>query len=190
MLCCWLSDFGQLTWRASAEIYCNYGALLIRCCTVLFFAVLLSLIYQDLDDSQQSIQDRVGLLYFILINQVTTRMHSNALEYNRMHSNLPACIPANNPPPLSPLPCLLSPLSIAIFRPLPLCTPTPLPRYMYECTCNVQCAVVQPSGGAADPLSRREGDREQRGARRLLPALRLLPQQDHRRAARTDCHHR
>ncbi|KAJ1428243.1 ABC-2 type transporter-domain-containing protein [Ochromonadaceae sp. CCMP2298] len=68
-LCCWLSDFGQLTWRASAEIYRNYGALLIRCCTVLFFAVLLSLIYQDLDDSQQSIQDRVGLLYFILINQ-------------------------------------------------------------------------------------------------------------------------
>mmetsp|Transcript_15892 Transcript_15892/g.26735 ORF Transcript_15892/g.26735 Transcript_15892/m.26735 type:complete len:320 (+) Transcript_15892:155-1114(+) len=64
-----MQDFAQLTWRAVAEIYRNFGALTIRCGTVLFFAVLLSLIYQNLGNSQQSIQDRIGLLYFLLINQ-------------------------------------------------------------------------------------------------------------------------
>jgi len=66
----WLTDFRLLLWRACAENMRNYGSIIIRSVTVLFYAMVLSLIYQDLNYSQQSIQDRTGLLYFMLINQV------------------------------------------------------------------------------------------------------------------------
>lgn len=66
----WCCDFGMLFWRAVTESRRNYGSLIIRAGTVLFYAMILSLIYQNLDFSQQSIQDRIGLLYFMLINQV------------------------------------------------------------------------------------------------------------------------
>eukprot|EP01032_Pedospumella_encystans_P007850 gene7850-9359_t len=65
----WCCDFGMLFWRAVTENRRNYGSLIIRAGTVLFYAMILSLIYQNLDFSQQSIQDRTGLLYFMLINQ-------------------------------------------------------------------------------------------------------------------------
>lgn len=66
----WFTAFGLLLWRALIEIFRNYGGITIRACTVLFYAMILSLIYQNIGYGQQSIQDRTGLLYFMLINQV------------------------------------------------------------------------------------------------------------------------
>ncbi|RYH19219.1 ATP-binding cassette domain-containing protein [archaeon] len=66
----WLKDFGVLLWRSNANIYRNYAAILIRGLTTLFFAVLISLIYRNLTYDQRGIQNRTGLLYFALINQV------------------------------------------------------------------------------------------------------------------------
>jgi ABC-type multidrug transport system ATPase subunit len=70
----WFDAFGLLLWRALSEIFRNYGSLAIRAGTVLFYAMILSLIYQDLGYTQQNIQDRTGLLYFMLINQVSTAL--------------------------------------------------------------------------------------------------------------------
>jgi ATP-binding cassette, subfamily G (WHITE), eye pigment precursor transporter len=67
----WFISFSLLLWRANAETYRNYGALFIRAITGLFFAVLLALIYQNIGYNQRNIQDRLGLLYFFLINQVS-----------------------------------------------------------------------------------------------------------------------
>jgi hypothetical protein len=66
----WFNAFGLLLWRALVEIFRNYAALAIRTGTVLFYAMVVSLIYQNTGYTQQSIQDRTGLLYFMLINQV------------------------------------------------------------------------------------------------------------------------
>jgi ABC-type multidrug transport system ATPase subunit len=68
----WFQDFGVLFWRANANIYRNYTSLLIRGLTSLFFSVLVSLIYRNLSYDQKGIQNRTGLLYFVLINQVTS----------------------------------------------------------------------------------------------------------------------
>lgn len=65
----WFNDFAILIWRANVNQYRNYGALVIRGVTSLFFAVLISLIYRDLTYNQRGIQNRSGLLYFVLINQ-------------------------------------------------------------------------------------------------------------------------
>lgn len=75
----WCTDFQKLCQRSMAEIYRNYGALVIRVVTMLFFAVILSLIYQNIGYGQKSIQDRTGLLYFVLINQVCDMTHSLSL---------------------------------------------------------------------------------------------------------------
>jgi hypothetical protein len=50
--------------------YRNWSALSIRFVSVLFFAAILSLIYSDLGYNQKNIQDRIGILYFVLTNQV------------------------------------------------------------------------------------------------------------------------
>lgn len=67
----WCSDFAVLFRRSSQNIYRNYGALLIRGVTSLFFAILVSLIYRNLGYTQKDLQNRTGLLYFVLINQVS-----------------------------------------------------------------------------------------------------------------------
>lgn len=67
----WFGDFFRLIWRAIVEIMRNYTALGIKTSTSLFFAVILSLVYHGIGFSQRNIQDRTGVLYFILINQVT-----------------------------------------------------------------------------------------------------------------------
>eukprot|EP01039_Chlorochromonas_danica_P007161 gene7161-7918_t len=69
ILTSWFQDFSVLLWRANVNIYRNYGALIVRGATSLFFAVLISLIYRDLSYDQRGIQNRAGLLYFVLINQ-------------------------------------------------------------------------------------------------------------------------
>jgi ABC-type multidrug transport system ATPase subunit len=65
----WCSDFQVLISRSSCNIYRNYGGLIVRGVTSIFFAVLVSLIYRNLGNDQKSIQNRAGLLYFVLINQ-------------------------------------------------------------------------------------------------------------------------
>lgn len=67
----WCSDFRILLWRSFANVYRNYGALLIRGVTSIFFAILVALIYRNLGYQQQDIQNRSGLLYFVIINQVS-----------------------------------------------------------------------------------------------------------------------
>lgn len=90
--CCpsWIMDFQALFWRSTVDIYRNYGALSIRGLTTLFFAVLISLIYRGLGDDQRSIQNRVGLLYFVLINQVRlTFLTLDPLFLNPLTRDLP-----------------------------------------------------------------------------------------------------
>jgi hypothetical protein len=65
----WGRDFAMLLWRACVDVYRNWTELGIRFFTSMFFAVLLSLVYQDLGTGQKSIQDRIGILFFISINQ-------------------------------------------------------------------------------------------------------------------------
>mmetsp|Transcript_8531 Transcript_8531/g.7643 ORF Transcript_8531/g.7643 Transcript_8531/m.7643 type:complete len:481 (+) Transcript_8531:366-1808(+) len=68
----WFTSFYYLSWRAAAEIYRNFGSIAIKLATVLFFAVILSLLYHNVKYSQTNIQDRIGLLYFITLNQSFT----------------------------------------------------------------------------------------------------------------------
>jgi hypothetical protein len=63
-------DIACLTWRAYVETFRNWSALSIRFVSVLFFAAIISLIYSDLGYNQKNIQDRIGILYFVLTNQV------------------------------------------------------------------------------------------------------------------------
>jgi ATP-binding cassette subfamily G (WHITE) protein 2 len=65
----WLRDFCLLLWRACAENVRNYGAFLIRFAMSAFTVVILSLVYQRLPHTQRSIQDRIGVLFFVTINQ-------------------------------------------------------------------------------------------------------------------------
>eukprot|EP01035_Chromulina_nebulosa_P018182 gene18182-23840_t len=68
----WFTSYYYLSWRATAEIYRNFGSIAIKLATVLFFAVILSLLYHNVKYSQTNIQDRIGLLYFITLNQSFT----------------------------------------------------------------------------------------------------------------------
>jgi len=65
----WCRDFAMLLWRSAVDRYRNWFELGILFCTTIFFAVLLSLVYSDMGTGQKSIQDRVGILFFITINQ-------------------------------------------------------------------------------------------------------------------------
>jgi hypothetical protein len=61
-----------LTWRAFVPLYRNKTALIIRTLTALLYAVILALIYQHTGYDQKSIQGRIGILFFITVNQVST----------------------------------------------------------------------------------------------------------------------
>eukprot|EP01041_Mallomonas_annulata_P000442 gene442-792_t len=62
-------ELQALTWRAFVCQYRDLPGLAIRAVTSAFFAVIISLIFQNLGHTQRSIQDRIGLLYFIVLNQ-------------------------------------------------------------------------------------------------------------------------
>jgi ABC-type multidrug transport system ATPase subunit len=81
----WFGDFSCIAWRVFAETFRDYTFLAIRVASMFFFAVLLSLIFQRLGHSQRSIQDRTGLLYFVLINQSFTSLENvvNVFPYER-----------------------------------------------------------------------------------------------------------
>eukprot|EP01038_Epipyxis_sp_PR26KG_P011115 gene11115-14918_t len=63
------ANFIRLYWRSTIEIIRNYASLAILVSTQLFFAILLALIYQNLGHSVKNAQDRIGLIYFIILNQ-------------------------------------------------------------------------------------------------------------------------
>ena len=64
----WFHDFSILFWRSFMELGRDWPTLFVRVATNLFFALILSLIY-NLGHSQSSIQNRLGLLFFAVINQ-------------------------------------------------------------------------------------------------------------------------
>lgn len=104
----WVRDFTLLFIRTSLEIYRNYGSLLVRVATSMFFAVILSLVY-NLKKSQADIQNRLGLLFFVTINQsfgpVVVRffhhLFSLPLPLPLSHTQ-----PGHSPPALATLPHL------------------------------------------------------------------------------------
>lgn len=63
------TDTGVLLRRGACEIYRDWVILLVKTATIIFFSVLLALIYRNLPLNQRSIQDRLGLLFFVIINQ-------------------------------------------------------------------------------------------------------------------------
>jgi ABC-type multidrug transport system ATPase subunit len=66
-----IKDFQVLTWRSSCQLYRNYFSVSIKLVTLIFFAAILSLIYRRMGHTQNSIQDRIGILFFITSNQVS-----------------------------------------------------------------------------------------------------------------------
>ncbi len=81
------SDFKVLMWRSFANVYRNYGALVIRGVTSILFAILVALIYRNLGYQQKDIQNRSGLLYFVIINQVRVCYSKSPRLYLHVHCN-------------------------------------------------------------------------------------------------------
>jgi ABC-type multidrug transport system ATPase subunit len=64
-----IQNFQLLCWRTWAEQSRDFTSLRIRFIITIFFAFLLGGIYSNIGDSQKSIQNRNGLLFFVVINQ-------------------------------------------------------------------------------------------------------------------------
>ena len=60
-----------LFWRASVESIRDYNTQLVKLGVLIFLAAILSLLYSKSDQAYQqaSIQDRIGLLFFVVVNQ-------------------------------------------------------------------------------------------------------------------------
>jgi len=65
----WMDQFLMLTRRSFLELSRNKAAIMIKFVFSIFFALVLGGVYSEIDYSQKSIQDRIGLLFFISINQ-------------------------------------------------------------------------------------------------------------------------
>jgi hypothetical protein len=63
-------DLVLLTWRSFVPTYRHVTAFIIRTVTIMIYAVVLSLVYQNTGYTQDAIQGRIGILFFIVINQV------------------------------------------------------------------------------------------------------------------------
>jgi len=66
----WTRQFATLWKRAFKNAVRNKMVVRAKLAQTLFLACLIGLIYLQVDDSQASIQDRTGVLFFIAINQV------------------------------------------------------------------------------------------------------------------------
>jgi ABC-type multidrug transport system ATPase subunit len=62
------NDFCILSWRTWVSQARDTSALKIKIISNIFFGFIVGLIYSELDFGQRSIQDRIGLLFFISIN--------------------------------------------------------------------------------------------------------------------------
>eukprot|EP01038_Epipyxis_sp_PR26KG_P006015 gene6015-8285_t len=58
-----------LFWRTMMEQWRNIPALMIKMILTLFFALIIGGIYSNIGHSQRSIQNRIGVLFFVVINQ-------------------------------------------------------------------------------------------------------------------------
>jgi len=65
-----IKNFTLLCWRAFAEQSRDVASIGIRLTTTIFFSLIIGGIYSNIGNSQESIQNREGLLYFIAINQM------------------------------------------------------------------------------------------------------------------------
>jgi ABC-type multidrug transport system ATPase subunit/ABC-type multidrug transport system permease subunit len=65
----WFDQFFMLTRRSFLEISRNKAANIIKFTFSIFFALVLGSVYSEINYSQKSIQDRIGLLFFVSINQ-------------------------------------------------------------------------------------------------------------------------
>lgn len=63
-------DFKILTWRSFVQLFRNHFGVGVRVITLVFFAAILSLIYQRIGYNQKNIQDRIGIIFFVTSNQV------------------------------------------------------------------------------------------------------------------------
>lgn len=62
-------SFLILCWRAWAEQSRNYGAFIAKIVFNIFFGLIIGGIYSNIGHSQESIQNRRGCLFFVMINQ-------------------------------------------------------------------------------------------------------------------------
>jgi ABC-type multidrug transport system ATPase subunit len=67
-----LKAFQLLCWRCWVEQARNKGAIMVKFLTAIIFSLLIGGIYSKNDNSQKSIQNMKGVLFFILINQSFT----------------------------------------------------------------------------------------------------------------------
>ena len=65
----WIDQLWMLTRRSFLEISRNKMAIVVKFVFSIFFALVLGAVYSEIDYSQKAIQDRVGLLFFVSINQ-------------------------------------------------------------------------------------------------------------------------
>lgn len=65
-------NLGLLCWRAWAEQSRDIPTIAVKCVITVVFSLILGGIYSNIGDSQDSIQNRTGLLFFVTINQAFT----------------------------------------------------------------------------------------------------------------------
>jgi hypothetical protein len=70
----WASNFCMLVWRSWTEFVRNVPTLLTKYGTTIFFAIIVGLIFRDLGLNQTGVMDRLGLLFFIVLNQTFMNM--------------------------------------------------------------------------------------------------------------------
>lgn len=68
----WMRQLYELSGRAFRDRYRDWPQLTIRFGTVLVFAAISAILFANMTHEYAGIQDRVGLLFFVLINQVIT----------------------------------------------------------------------------------------------------------------------
>ena len=64
----WIDQFKLLFIRSLNEELRDKVGMTIRFCVTIFFSIILSMIYSNLDNGQKSIQDTLGVYFFICIN--------------------------------------------------------------------------------------------------------------------------
>jgi hypothetical protein len=72
----WFVDFGKVCQRTIKEISRNQAYLVVLTVTIMFFAVVVSLVYQNIGYGQRNIRDRYGMLYFVIVNQSFTPFYT------------------------------------------------------------------------------------------------------------------
>lgn len=91
-LCRHVQDFKILAWRSCAQLFRNRFGVGVRILTLIFFAVILSLIYQRLGYNQSNIQDRIGIIFFVTSNQVSRNIIITIFIESNVYVIMERCI--------------------------------------------------------------------------------------------------